>query len=116
VFRYSSHEENDAQPRERSVDRRVAALYAAKATREALELNRDGGYKEALRLLAACQRRIQEYAGDDAEIRAVLAELEQAKGRCDRPMVAAERKAACWVANMVQKAATARPRSMRPAR
>jgi Ca-activated chloride channel homolog len=113
VFRYASDEENDAQPRERSVDRRVAVLYAAKASREALEVNRDGRYEEALQLLAACQRRIEEYAGDDAEIRAVLEDLERAKEQCSRPMASAERKRAYSTAQASYKAALRAPRSLR---
>jgi hypothetical protein len=35
-FTYATKEENHAQPRDRAVDRRVAALYAARAERDAL--------------------------------------------------------------------------------
>ena len=92
TFRCASHEENDAQPRERAVDRRVAALYAAKAGQEALELNRDGEYDDARRKLEACARRIAEYAGDDAEIAAILEDLKLKAQRVAKSMRAEERK------------------------
>ena len=94
TFRYASHDENDAQPRERAVDRRVAALYAAKAGQEALELNRDGEYEDARRKLDACARRIAEYAGDDAEIAAILEDLRDKATRFSKVMRAEARKAA----------------------
>ena len=94
TFRYASHDENDAQPRERAVDRRVAALYAAKAGQEALELNRDGEYEAARRKLDACARRIAEYAGDDAEIAAILEDLKEKAARFSKVMRADARKVA----------------------
>ena len=94
TFRYASHEENDEQPRERVVDRRVAALYAAKAGQEALELNRAGEYEAARWKLEACARRIAEYAGEDAEIAALLADLQEKSQRFSQGMRAEARKAA----------------------
>jgi Ca-activated chloride channel family protein len=74
-FTGASHEENDRQPRDRTVDRRVAALYAAKAERDALERNRAGDYAAARRILERCVDRIGRYAGDDREILAVSEDL-----------------------------------------
>src|SRR6185295_15374576 len=86
--------ENDEQPHELAVDRRVAALHAAKAGQEALELNRDGEYEEARRKLDACARRIAEYAGDDAELAAILEDLKDKSEEFSQSMRAEARKAA----------------------
>ncbi len=74
-FTGASHEENDRQPRDRAVDRRVAALYGAKAERDALERNRAGDYAAARKILERCIDRIRRYAGDDPEILAVAEDL-----------------------------------------
>ena len=72
---YATDRARQAQPRDVVVDRAVARLYAARARAEALELNRDGNYKEARAVLEKTARRIDGYAGDDAELKAVAAEL-----------------------------------------
>ncbi|HYN01344.1 MAG TPA: VWA domain-containing protein, partial [Vicinamibacteria bacterium] len=74
-FTGASHEENDRQPRDRTVDRRVAALYGARAERDALERNRAHDFAAARKLLERCIERIRRYAGDDAEILAVAENL-----------------------------------------
>ena len=66
---------NDAQPRDLAVDRAVAALYAARARAEALEMNRAGRYGEARTRLERTARRILAYAGGDPELAALAAEL-----------------------------------------
>lgn len=74
-FTWAGHAENDAQPRDRVVDRRVAALYAARAERAGHALNRKGGYELARQAVEACAARIRQYAGDDAELLAIVADL-----------------------------------------
>ncbi len=54
-WQYADDRANDAQPRDRSVDRRVAALFAARARQEALKLNRLGDYGEAVMELRRCR-------------------------------------------------------------
>jgi hypothetical protein len=49
----------------------VARLYAARARAEALELNRAGNYKQARAVLEKTARRIDAYAGGDAELKAI---------------------------------------------
>jgi Ca-activated chloride channel family protein len=93
VFRYARDEEVNAQPRERSVERRVAALYAARASQEALELNRAGDFEAARRALEVCRRAIVQYAGDDAEIRAILRDLDGRASRYGVDMTSLSRKA-----------------------
>jgi Ca-activated chloride channel homolog len=77
TFVYASHAENNAQARERDVDREVAHLYAARARAEAVEHNRRGAWKAAERVLRATARRIREYAGDDSEMLAMADRLER---------------------------------------
>ena len=70
-FTYASHAENDRQPRDVDVDREVAKLYAARARAEATEANRVGDFERARRALERTSRRIRDYAGADAELRAL---------------------------------------------
>lgn len=74
-WQYASHLENDLQARNRDVDRAVASLYAARARAEATERNRDGDYDHARRVLETTARRIRGYAGDDAELNALVTGL-----------------------------------------
>ena len=77
---------NDAQPRNVVVDRAVATLYAAQATAEALELNHAGLFKEATARLEATARRIEQYAGSDPELRAIIASLRERSEVYEQPM------------------------------
>lgn len=74
---YADTRSNDAQPRDRVVDLRVARVYAARARTEAAALNRSGRYDAARHVVAATAARIHQYAGDDPELLALAAELEQ---------------------------------------
>ena len=76
VFTYASHARNDAQGRDLVVDREVAALYAARARAQALDLNAEGRYAEAQAVLQATARRIAAYAAGDAVLRGIVRELE----------------------------------------
>ena len=104
AWTYASHEDNDRQPRDREVDREVAALYAARARAEATEANRDGDYRRARRVLERTADRVRGYAGDDPELRRMCGEL-----LADVPVFADERmqpmvlKAAFHVAEMQAK-------------
>jgi len=66
---------NDAQQRNVAVDRAVADVYAALASVEALALNREGDFDLAIARLEATARRIEQYAGSDPELRAIVASL-----------------------------------------
>jgi Ca-activated chloride channel family protein len=74
-FTYAPHRDNDRQARDHEVDREVAKLYAARARREAAEMNRRGNFKEAQRIVLGTARRISEYADGDPELLALVAEL-----------------------------------------
>jgi hypothetical protein len=75
------------------VDVAVAELYAGRARDEALERNRAGDREGARRVLLATARRIRSYAGHDARLLALVAELE-AQGReyAERALSAMELK------------------------
>ena len=68
TWTYADTPTNDHQPRDRDVDRVVARMFAARATQEAVRLNRDGAYEDAGRLLASTAKRIRSYAGRDTEL------------------------------------------------
>ena len=74
-WKYGSHEENDAQPRDREVDREVATMYAAMARAEATEANRRGDFGRARRVLERTATRILEYAGSDRVMNRLAQEL-----------------------------------------
>lgn len=75
AWEVAGHAENDAQRRDRVVDRAVARLYAAIARQAALALNREGRFDEARRQIENVARKIASYAGADAELRQIAAEL-----------------------------------------
>ena len=91
-FRYAGHQANDDQSRDRNVDRRVAALHAAKTRRHALRLNRDGDFRGAERAIQACARRIRQYAGEDSELRSIAQSLDADSARMGRDMDVMARK------------------------
>jgi Ca-activated chloride channel family protein len=92
AWEYADHPANDHQPRNRVVDRAVARLYAARARREALELNRMGRYDEATSLLERVRRRIESYAGNDPELRRIAEDLRVDFGEYAMPMTPMVRK------------------------
>ncbi|MGH7679149.1 MAG: vWA domain-containing protein [Gemmatimonadaceae bacterium] len=103
VWTYASHDANDAQPRNREVDRAVAQLYAARARAEATEANREGRYDRARRVLEATARRIREYAGDDRELVGMVGALNEDVEQYEAPMTAAALKRSTFVAEMPMK-------------
>ena len=78
---YASHGDNDRQPRDREVDRKVAEVYAARARADATEANRHGDFAAARRVMERTAARIRQYAGDDAVLNGnwnrLLAEMPQ---------------------------------------
>jgi len=89
---YAADRAHKAQPREVIVDREVARLYAARARADALELNREGKYKEARAVLGKTARRIDAYAGGDAELKAIAEGLRGDGADYDRSMNAKDQK------------------------
>jgi Ca-activated chloride channel family protein len=76
TWTYADDRANDAQPRDRDVDRAVARLYAARARQEAVRRNRDGDFVHARQALTSTAERIRSYAGTDAEMRGLIDALE----------------------------------------
>jgi hypothetical protein len=85
---------NDSQPRDRTVDRVIAAVFAARARQEAVRRNREGDYRGARAILEATARRIRSYAGDDGELQRIAAALLREAGTFERVMPERSRKVA----------------------
>jgi Ca-activated chloride channel homolog len=76
TFTYATDADDEAQPRDREVDREVAKLYAARARAEALEANRAGDFRAAATKLSRVAGNIAGYAGDDSVLQQVVADLQ----------------------------------------
>ena len=72
---YAEDRANDAQPRDREVDRAVARAFADRARTEAIRLNRMGEFQEARRALLGVAERVARYAGRDQELGQIVAGL-----------------------------------------
>ncbi|MDQ3448668.1 MAG: VWA domain-containing protein [Chloroflexota bacterium] len=92
TWSHAPHHEVDAQPRDRSVDRVVATLYAAKAREEAVRLNRAGQFDAARWALKGVAERIGAYAGDDSALQAMAGQLMGEQQLFAAPMAAADLK------------------------
>jgi Ca-activated chloride channel family protein len=102
-WQYADDRTNDAQPRDRSVDRLVARLFAARARQEAVQLNRRGGFDAARHAVRDVARRIGEYAGDDPELTGLVAELAVDEQRWAAPAPEMTRKVAFAAANYTMR-------------
>jgi len=91
-FVSASHEANDAQSRNREVDRAVAGIYAAKAERKAIAYNRHHDFEKAEHLLTKTAHRIMLYAGKDPELKAIADKLREAVKRYAAPLDEGTRK------------------------
>ena len=112
-WHYASNEANDAQPRDRLVDRAVAAAYGARARREAVELQRRGDFAGAERVLEAVARRIRSYAGSDRELRSQVKDLEAARITFAAPMAMRDLKQAHYASTNLLRSKDALGRSLR---
>lgn len=113
TWAYGDHAANDAQPRDRDVDRVVARLFAERAKQEAVRLNREGRFDEAGQALEGVRRRVAAYAGSDPELQALVAEL-----RVEAPVYAAampemDRKARHYASSRLARTRTADGKSVR---
>lgn len=101
---YAPHAENDRQPRDREVDRAVAAIYAARARADATEANRRGDFAAARNVIDRTAARIRSYAGDDPMLNSCWTELAAERPRYDEDMMSAiDMKRAYYVAEMGMK-------------
>ena len=97
---------NDVQPRDRAVDRRVAALFADRARQAAVKLNRQGDYREAALGLHEVAIRIRAYAGNDPELRSIVDGLRREEAQWAIPRMEMERKQAFASATYSQRSRT----------
>ena len=91
-WQYADDATNDAQERDRSVDRAVARLFAARARQGAVSHNRLGDFREARRELRHVAERIAGYAGRDPELRSLVKALHDEEDRWAAPMPEMARK------------------------
>jgi Ca-activated chloride channel family protein len=110
-FTCATKEQSHAQPRDRSVDRRVAALYAARAERDALERNRAGDFEGAARIMRGCVEHIRRYARDDATILSILEDLGHKVHQYSQDMDSISRKT---LHSLSSRSLTLRPMPSRP--
>jgi len=85
TWTYAGSAENDAQPRNRVVDRVVAQLFAAEARERAIALNREGDFERAQAVMVKVARRIATYAGDDRELAKLVTDLLSEAEQWSRP-------------------------------
>ncbi len=102
-WQYADDRVNDAQPRDRGVDRLVARLFAARARQEAVQFNRRGSYDAAREAVRAVARRIAAYADGDAELGGLVAELKADEQQWAAPAPEMLRKAAFASANYTMR-------------
>jgi Ca-activated chloride channel homolog len=98
-WEYADDQTNDAQPRDRSVDRAVARLFAARARQAAVALNRAGDYAAAVAGLRGVAGRIAAYAGSDAQLRELVSGLRAEEADWAAPARESTRKVAFAAAN-----------------
>jgi Ca-activated chloride channel family protein len=110
---YADHATNDGQLRDREVDRAVARLFAERAKQEAVRFNREGRFDEAARALEGVRHRVAAYAGSDAELRSIVAELRMEMPAYAAPMAEMDRKQRYFLASNAARMRTADGKSMR---
>jgi Ca-activated chloride channel homolog len=89
---YADDRDNDEQARDREVDRLIAGIYAARARRAAVSLNRGGDFDGARDALQATARKIRGYAGDDVVLQGIVEALMQESEQFHRVMAERARK------------------------
>jgi len=99
TWTYADDATNDRQPRDRSVDRVVASLFAARARQAAVASNRVQEYEAARHQLASTARRIRSYAGSDAVLRDIADGLDGEAPAFSRAMAPHALKTAHWASS-----------------
>ena len=94
AWEYADDAANDAQPRDRAVDRTIASVFAARARQAAVDLNRRGDFRAARSALEATAKAIRGYAGRDPELNAIVADLMREGERFEQTMSERDRKVA----------------------
>jgi hypothetical protein len=83
---FASDAADQAQERDVDVDRAVAKIYAARARRNAVELNRRRDYEGAANVLRETARRVRSYAAGDAVLLRIAKSLERDADRYTKPL------------------------------
>ena len=113
AWQYADNPANDAQPRDRDVDRVVAQIFAARARQEAVQLNRQGDYAAAQKALAGVSRRIRDYASGDPQLQEIAASLRMEVPAYAAAMPEMARKSRHWAASNVARMRTAEGQSVK---
>jgi len=103
AWSHADHAANDNAPRDRDVDRAVAAIHAARARTEAVRLNRLGEFDAARHALGGVAQRIKDYAGSDAELREMAGQLLAEQSAFAAPMPELDRKRAHVTSSNLQR-------------
>ena len=99
AWTFADHAANDAQFRDRGVDRQVAEIYAARARRDAVERNRAADFAGAIRSLRMARDRILSYAGTDPALNHLASKLEGEEHEFSAPMDAVSLKRQHWASH-----------------
>jgi Ca-activated chloride channel family protein len=103
TFTYATDADDEAQPRDREVDREVAKLHAALARAAALEANRVGDFAAAAQELRSARESIAHYAGADDVLAGLVADLERNVSEFAQVMSPKARQGHFFAAEMVGK-------------
>ena len=115
TWSYADDRANDAQPRDRVVDRAVARLFAARARQEAVARNRNGDFTGARRVLESTAKRIRAYASGDPELTELVDALLGEEQRFSAPMPEPARKSVHYAAANLLHSRDPQGRSVRRA-
>ncbi len=116
TWTYADHPTNDAQPRDRDVDRAVARQFAARARQEAVQHNRRRDFTAAESLLKGTAKRIRGYAKADPMLRELVAELEEETQSFAAPMAEVSLKKAYFASSNLARSRDVQGRSLRSER
>jgi hypothetical protein len=115
TWTYADDRANDAQARDREVDRAVAGAFAARARQEAVARNRVGDFAGAKRVLDTTAARIRDYAGNDPALLDLLETMDREEQVVAAPMAEPARKHMHFASANVLRSRDASGRSVRRA-
>jgi len=113
TWTYADDRTNDAQARDRDVDRAVARQFVARARQSSVQLNRGGDFIHARGAMEATAARIRKYAHGDPELRALADDLEREAQVFAAPMAAPLLKEAHFASANMARSRDAMGRSVR---
>lgn len=113
TWTYADDATNDAQRRDRDVDRAVARQFASRARQEAVQFNRKGDFDGARRILEGTARRIRRYAVGDPLLRGLVKELESERTAFAAPMAEMRLKEVHFMSGNAARSRDSMGRSMK---